>query len=48
VNGVWQLDYVLTRGLIGVVDGNLLGPDGQYPDVTTVGLRNLSVAYVGN
>ena len=40
--GVWQLDYVLTNGLIGVVDSNLFGPDGQYPDVTTVGLRNLS------
>lgn len=42
VNGVWQLDYVLTKGLIGVVDANLFGPDGQYPDVTTIGLRNLS------
>jgi hypothetical protein len=42
VNGVWQLDYVLTNGLIGTVDTNLFGPDGQYPDVTTVGLRNLS------
>ncbi|HTB76991.1 MAG TPA: hypothetical protein VK762_27290, partial [Polyangiaceae bacterium] len=42
VGGVWQLDYVLTQGLIGVVDSNLNGPDGQYPNVTTVGLRNLS------
>jgi hypothetical protein len=42
VNGVWQLDYVLTSGLIGVVDTNLNGYDGQYPDVTTVGLRNLA------
>jgi hypothetical protein len=42
VNGVWQLDYVLTKGLIGVVDTNLTGYDGQYPDVTTVGLRNLT------
>ena len=42
VNGVWTLDYVLTKGLIGVVDGNLTGYDGQYPDVTTVGLRNLT------
>ena len=42
VSGVWQLDYVLTQGLIGVVDGNLNGPDGQYPNVTTVGLRNLT------
>jgi len=42
VSGVWQLDYVLTQGLIGVVDSNLNGPDGQYPNVTTVGLRNLT------
>ncbi|HEY2444945.1 MAG TPA: hypothetical protein VGI20_04330 [Rhizomicrobium sp.] len=42
VSGTWQLDYVLTNGLIGVVDTNLNGYDGQWPDVTTVGLRNLS------
>jgi len=42
VNGTWQLDYVLTNGLIGTVDTNLNGYDGQYPDVTTVGLRNLT------
>jgi hypothetical protein len=42
VNGTWQLDYVLTKGLIGTVDGNLFGYDGQYPDVTTTGLRNLT------
>jgi hypothetical protein len=42
VNGVWQLDYVLTKGLIGTVDTNLTGADGPYPDVTTVGLRNLT------
>ena len=42
VNGTWQLDYVLTKGLIGTVDTNLTGADGQYPDVTTVGLRNLT------
>ena len=42
VNGTWQLDYVLTKGLIGTVDTNLTGPDGQYPDVTTSGLRNLT------
>ena len=41
-NGVWMLDYVLTKGLIGTVDSNLTGDDGQYPDVTTVGLRNLT------
>ena len=42
VNGTWQLDYVLTQGLIGVVDSNLYGYDGQYPNVTSIGLRNLS------
>jgi len=42
VNGTWQLDYVLTNGLIGQVDSNLIGYDGQWPDVTTIGLRNLS------
>jgi hypothetical protein len=42
VNGTWQLDYVLTKGLIGVVDHNLNGYDGPWPDVTTVGLRNLT------
>jgi hypothetical protein len=42
VNGTWQLDYVLTNGLIGVVDGNLEGYDGAYPAVTTIGLRNLA------
>lgn len=42
VNGTWQLDYVLTNGLIGVVDSNLNGYDGPYPAVTTIGLRNLT------
>jgi hypothetical protein len=42
VDGTWQLDYVLTQGLIGTIDGNLNGRDGQYPDVTTIGLRNLT------
>ena len=42
VNGLWQLDYVLTKGLIGTVDASLFGADGQYPDVTTIGLRNLT------
>ena len=42
VDGAWQLDYVLTKGLIGVVDSNLSGSDGPYPDVTTTGLRNLA------
>jgi len=48
VNGVWQLDYVLTNGLIGTVDGNLNGSDGQWPDVTTIGLRNMSGVVHGN
>jgi hypothetical protein len=42
VNGQWVLDYVLTKGLIGTVDTNLNGDDGPYPNVTTVGLRNLT------
>jgi hypothetical protein len=41
---VWQLDYVLTQGLIGLVDANLTGAAGPYPTVTTVGLRNLTGA----
>jgi hypothetical protein len=41
-NGTWRLAYTLTGGLIGKVDSNLVGRDGQYPNVTTVGLRNLS------
>jgi hypothetical protein len=48
VNGAWQLDYVLTQGLIGTVDTNLDGYDGPYPDVTTVGLRNLTGVVKGN
>ena len=48
VNGVWQLDYVLTGGLIGTVDGPLNGADGQYPAVTTIGLRNLTGVVHGN
>jgi hypothetical protein len=41
VNGTWQLDYVLTNGLIGTVD-NLTGYDGPWPSVTIIGLRNLT------
>ena len=41
VNGTWQLDYVLQKGLIGTTD-NLTGSDGAYPTVTSVGLRNLT------
>jgi hypothetical protein len=42
VDGTWQLDYVLTAGLIGTVDSNLTGSDGPWPNVTTIGLRNLT------
>ncbi|HEY6515631.1 MAG TPA: hypothetical protein VIY50_05775 [Steroidobacteraceae bacterium] len=42
VGGTWRLDYVLTKGLIGLVDGNLKGNDGPYPAVTTIGLRNMA------
>ena len=42
VAGTWQLDYVLTSGLIGTVDTGLTGADGPWPNVTTVGLRNLT------
>jgi len=31
---------------IGNVDGNLVGPAGQYPNVTTIGLRNLTEVHV--
>jgi hypothetical protein len=48
VNGSWQLDYVLTQGLIGQVDGGLTGPDGPWPNVTTVGLRNLTGVVSGD
>ena len=48
VNGTWQLDYVLTRGLIGTVDTNLTGKYGPYPNVTTIGLRNLTGVVDGN
>jgi hypothetical protein len=41
-NGIWTLQYTLAAGLLGTTDTNLVGRDGQYPDVTTVGLRNLS------
>ena len=38
----WQLQYVLTKGLIGSPVDNLTGAAGPYPTVTTVGLRNLT------
>jgi hypothetical protein len=42
VSGVWQLDYVLKAGLINTVDTNLDGADGPWPDVTSIGLRNMT------
>jgi hypothetical protein len=42
VSGTWQLDYVLRNGLIGQVDSGLTGYDGPWPNVTSVGLRNLT------
>jgi hypothetical protein len=42
VNGTWNLDYILTNGLIGTVDKNVTGAAGPWPDITTVGLRNLT------
>src|SRR5580704_12390080 len=45
VGGTWQLDYVLTNGLIGTVDsspGGDAGADGPWPSVTTIGLRNMT------
>jgi hypothetical protein len=41
-DGVWQLQYVLTKGLIGVVDDNVTGAAGPWPAITTIGLRNLT------
>jgi hypothetical protein len=48
VDGTWQLDYILTNGLIGTVDTGLDGADGPWPDVTTIGLRNLTGVVQGN
>jgi hypothetical protein len=38
---------VLNKGLM-TTDTNLNGPDGPYPDVTTVGLRNMTGVVNGN
>ena len=49
VSGTWQLDYILTKGLIGTnASYTLNGPAGQYPAVTTVGLRNLTGKVAAN
>lgn len=47
-DGSWHLQYVLTKGLIGVVDGNVTGSDGPWPAITTIGLRNLTGRINGN
>ena len=41
-DSAWHFQYVLTKGLIGVVDGNVTGSDGPWPAITTIGLRNLT------
>jgi hypothetical protein len=41
-SGSWHLQYVLTKGLIGVVDSNVTGASGPWPAITTIGLRNLT------
>jgi hypothetical protein len=38
----WSLAYTLQAGLIGETYGPLPGRDGAWPQVTTVGLRNLA------
>ena len=46
-DGNWHLQYVLTKGLIGVVD-KVTGFDGPWPTITTTGLRNLTGRINGN
>src|SRR5215475_10440233 len=41
-DGSWHLQYVLTNGLIGVVDSTVTGYYGSWPAITTIGLRNLT------
>jgi hypothetical protein len=40
--GSWSLAYVLQTGLIGQSYGPLAGRDGNWPQVTAIGLRNLA------
>jgi hypothetical protein len=40
--GQWSLAYILKAGAIGTVDSGLNGADGAWPNVTTIGLRNLT------
>jgi len=40
--GSWSLVYTVQAGLIGQSYGPLAGSDGAWPQVTTIGLRNLA------
>jgi hypothetical protein len=40
--GSWSLVYTLQAGLIGERYGPLAGSDGAWPEITTIGLRNLA------
>jgi hypothetical protein len=46
--GSWSLVYTLQAGLIGERYGPLAGKDGAWPQVTTLGLRNLAGRVNGN
>jgi hypothetical protein len=46
--GNWSLAYTLQSGLIGESYGPLAGSDGAWPEVTTIGLRNLAGRVNGN
>jgi hypothetical protein len=47
-NGNWSLVYTLRAGLVGQSYGPLNGSDGAWPQVTTLGLRNLAGRVNGN
>jgi hypothetical protein len=47
-SGSWSLVYTLQAGLIGKSYGPLAGSDGPWPQVTTIGLRNLAGRVNGN
>lgn len=47
-SGIWSLAYTLQDGLIGQSYGPLSGSDGPWPQVTIVGLRNLTGQVNGN
>lgn len=46
--GSWSLVYTVQAGLIGQSYGPLAGSDGAWPQVTTIGLRNLAGRVNGN